>query len=179
MEKFYDMKIAGLDRRLPMFPVGEGVNIAAFIMFGDTEITVKTATELLKIAPEFDVLMTAESKGLPLCYEMSRQSGKDYVMARKSVKLYMSNPISVEVKTITTAKKQELFLSDTDCEKLRGKRVLLVDDVISTGESMKALCQLTEKAGGKIAGMGAVLAEGDASKRDDIFFLEPLPLFFD
>lgn len=179
MEKFFEMEIAGLKRKLPLCPVGGGVNIAAFIMFSDVEITIKTAEELLKKAPEFDVLMTAESKGLPLAYEMARQSGKNYVLARKSVKLYMTKPIEVEVKSITTEAKQKLYLDESDCVNLKGKKVLLVDDVISSGESMRALSELATKAGGEIAGMCAVLAEGDAAKREDIFFLEPLPLFFD
>lgn len=179
MEKFYEMEIAGLKRKLPICPIGDGVYIAGFIMFSDVEITKKTAEELLKKAPDFDVLMTAETKGLPLCYEMARQSGKNYVLARKGKKLYMQNPIEVTVKTITTDHEQKLFLSESDCELLKGKRVLLVDDVISTGESMKALSALLEKAGGIKAGMAAVLAEGDAMKRSDIIFLEPLPLFFE
>lgn len=171
------MKIAGLERDLPKCPLNDKLEIAGFIMFSDVEITTKTAEELLKKSPEFDIIITAESKGIPLAYEMARQSGKNYVVARKSVKLYMTNPISVEVKSITTSAVQTLYLSEEDANKLKGKKVLIIDDVISTGESLRAIEALVEKAGGIICGKGAVLAEGDAAKRTDIFFLEELPLF--
>ena len=178
MSEFYKMNIAGLERELPICPVNENLSIAGFIMFSDVEITVAAAKELLKKAPEFDVLITAESKGIPLAYEMSKQSGKKYILARKSVKLYMREPVEVDVKSITTTNIQKLYLDNADMEYLKGKRVLIVDDVISTGESINALAQLTEKAGGNIVGKCAVLAEGDAADRQDIFFLEKLPLFF-
>lgn len=176
--KTYTLKVAGLTRELPLCPVNEHLDIGAFIMFSDVELTVAAATELLKCAPEFDCLITAESKGIPLAYEMSRQSGKKYLLARKSVKLYMHDPVEVSVKSITTAKVQTLYLDGSDLEYLKGKRVLLVDDVISTGESIHALEQLAEKAGAEVVGKMAVLAEGDAQKREDIVYLEPLPLFF-
>lgn len=174
----YRMTIAGLERELPLCPLNEKLDIAAFIMFSDTELTVAAAEELLKKCPDFDVIITAESKGIPLAYEMSRQSGKPYTVARKSVKLYMTDPVSVTVKSITTADEQTLHLSREKSAMLKGKRALLVDDVISTGESIAALVNLTEAAGGKIAGKAAVLAEGDAADRKDIIFLEKLPLFF-
>ena len=172
----YRLQVAGLERDLPVCPLGNGMSIAGFVMFSDVELTVACATELLKRLPEYDVLLTAESKGIPLAYEMSRQSGKRYILARKSKKLYMKNAVEVDVQSITTAGLQKLFLSGEDMEYLRGKRVLLVDDVISTGESLRALEKLTEKAGGIVAGKAAVLAEGDAALRDDIIFLAPLPL---
>lgn len=178
MADTYKMTIAGLERELPLCPLNEKLDIAAFVMFSDVEITVASATELLKKCPDFDVILTAESKGIPLAYEMARQSGKPYVVARKSVKLYMSNPVSVTVKSITTANEQTLYLSAEKAEMINGKNVLLVDDVISTGESLKALEKLVESAGGNISAKTAVLAEGDASERDDIIFLEKLPLFF-
>ncbi len=174
----YTLKVAGLTRELPICPLNDKIDIAAFIMFSDVELTVKTAEELLKKAPEFDVILTAESKGIPLGYEMSRQSGKKYIVARKSVKLYMTNPISVEVKSITTANVQTLYLSEEDAMALKGKKVLIADDVISTGESLNSLIALVEKAGGNLVGKAAVLAEGDAADRDDIIFLEKLPLLF-
>ena len=177
MQEFYKMNIAGLERSLPKCPLNEKLDIAAFIMFSDIEITTKSAEELLKKAPDFDVILTAESKGIPLGYEMARQSGKNYVVGRKSVKLYMTDPISVEVKSITTSAVQTLYLSKEDVERLNGKNVLIVDDVISTGESLRALEALVEKAGGNICGKCAVLAEGDAADRKDIFFLEKLPIF--
>lgn len=174
----YKMTIAGLERELPICPLNDKLDIAAFVMFSDVEITVRSAGELLKKCPEFDVIITAESKGIPLAYEMARQSGKPYVVARKTVKLYMTDPISVTVKSITTAAEQVLHLSREKAEMLRDKRVLILDDVISTGESLIALEKLTEAAGGKICGKAAVLAEGDAADRTDIIFLEKLPLFF-
>ena len=177
MSKVYKMNIAGCDRELPICSAGEHLDRAAFIMFGDVELTVKAAEEILKNCPEYDVLITAEAKGIPLCYEMARQSGKKYIVARKSEKLYMRNPIHVEVKSITTVRLQNLYLSQEDYEYLKGKRVLIVDDVISTGESLTAIEMLVERAGGNTVGRTCVLAEGDASKRDDIIFLEPLPLF--
>ncbi len=178
MGKTYKMTIAGLERELPICPLNDKLDIAAFIMFSDVEVTVAAAEELLKKCPEFDVILTAESKGIPLGYELSRQSGKPYVVARKSVKLYMTDPIAVTVKSITTAAEQTLYLAAEKAEMLRGKRVLIADDVISTGESLKALEKLVEAAGGNIAAEAAVLAEGDAADRTDIVFLEKLPLFF-
>jgi adenine phosphoribosyltransferase len=177
-KKYYEINIAGLTRELPLCPVNEKLDIGAFIMFSDVEITVKSAEELLKKAGDFDVIITAESKGIPLAYEMSRQCGKNYVVARKSVKLYMQNPVSVDVKSITTEAVQTLYLGDTDAELIRDKKVLIVDDVISTGESLRAVEILVEKCGGTVTGKCAVLAEGDACDRDDITYIQKLPLFF-
>lgn len=174
----YKLTVAGLTRELPICPLNDKLDIAAFIMFSDVELTVACAKELAEKCPECDVILTAESKGIPLAYEMARQLGIPYVVARKSVKLYMKNPISVTVKSITTAAEQTLYLSEDKAEMLRGKRVLIADDVISTGESLKALERLTETAGGNICCEAAVLAEGDAADRDNIVFLEKLPLFF-
>ncbi len=174
----YKMKIAGLERELEMFPVSDKLDIAAFIMFGDVEITKKAAEELLKICPEHDVVVTAEAKGIPLCYEMARQGCQNYVVARKGVKVYMRNPIEVQVHSITTQDDQELYLGENDVEFLKDKRVLIVDDVISTGESLNALENLVAQTGAKIVGKAAVLAEGDAKERKDIIYLEELPLFF-
>lgn len=178
MAETYKMTIAGLERELKRCPINEKVDIAAFIMFSDVELTIAASEELLKKCGDFDVILTAESKGIPLAYEMSRQCGKPYVVARKSVKLYMTDPIEVSVRSITTASEQKLCLSQEKAELLKGKRVLLLDDVISTGESLIALEKLAAAAGGNIAAKAAVLAEGDAADRDDIVFLEKLPLFF-
>lgn len=177
MEK-YTLEVAGLKRDLKICPINEKLDIAAFIMFSDMELTIRCAEELLKKCPDFDVIITAESKGIPLAYEMARQAGKTYVVARKSIKLYMSDTITVEVKSITTANVQKLNLDGGKAEMLKGKKVLVVDDVISTGESLNAMMKLVEAAGGNIVGKAAVLAEGDAADRDDIIFLEKLPLFF-
>lgn len=178
MSDTYKIKIAGLERELSMFEVNDKLDIAAFILFGDVEITVAAAKDLLEKVPEFDVILTPEAKSIPLAYEMARQSGKPYVVARKKLKVYMSDPISVSVESITTKNVQQLHLGLAECDAIRGRRVLIVDDVISTGESLAAVRTLVQKAGGIEVASCAVLAEGDASTRDDIIFLEPLPLFF-
>ena len=173
----YKMTIAGLERSLQMFPINENLQIAAFIMFGDTEITVKSANELIKRAPECDVLVTAECKGIPLTYEMAKQMGKRYVVARKKPKLYMKDIIQTETNSITTSGMQTLCLGSDDVEQIKDKRVLIVDDVISTGASLESLENIITRAGGNIVGRMAVLAEGDAADRNDLIFLEKLPLF--
>lgn len=175
---FYEMKIAGLERELPLCPINDELYIGAFVMFGDVEITRAAASELLKKTPEFDVIVTAESKGIPLAYEMARQSGdKDYVVCRKAQKLYMLDIIETVVDSITTDNVQKLCLGQSDIALLENRRVLIVDDVISTGESLKSIEKLLEQIDCSIAGKMAVLAEGDAIKRDDIIYLEELPLF--
>ena len=174
----YKLKVAGLERELERFPVNDKLDIAAFIMFGDVEMTEKCAEELLKICPQHDVLLTAEAKSIPLCYEMARQGCRNYVVARKGVKVYMKDSIEVTVNSITTKNEQRLYLGENDAEFLKGKRVLIVDDVISTGNSLLALEKLAEQVGAEVVGKAAVLAEGDAKDKDDIIFLEPLPLFF-
>ena len=175
---FYRMKVAGLERDLPVCPVNENLYIAGFVIFGDQELTVACARELLARAPEYDYIITAEAKGIPLAHEMARQTGaKKYFLARKAPKLYMQNVFEVKVRSITTAKEQTLYLDTADAELMKGKKILLVDDVISTGESLHALEALVEKAGGIIAGRMAILAEGDAQERPDLIYLEKLPLF--
>ena len=178
MTQYYEMTIAGCKRRLPICSVNEKLDIAGFIMFNDVEITVASAKALLEKCPEFDYIITAESKGIPLAYEMARQVEKPYIVARKGEKLYMVEPIVVEVRSITTTGVQKLVLDKTDAELMRGKKVLIVDDVVSTGESLAAIETLVNEAGGNIVGKAFVLAEGDAKDRDDIIYLEPLPLFF-
>ncbi len=173
----YTMKIAGKMRDLPLCPINENLYIAAFIMFGDVELTGASAEALLRKAPAFDVLVTAESKGIPLCYEMARQSGKPYVVARKGAKLYMEDILTAEVQSITTKGVQTLCIGKKEREMIEGKRVLVVDDVISTGASLMVVEKLIGEAGGTVAGRMAVLAEGEAADRSDILFLEKLPLF--
>ncbi len=175
----YTLTIAGVERQLPLCRVNDRLRIAAFVMFGDVEVTEAAASALLTRAPDFDVILTAEAKGIPLAYEMARQSGRRYLIARKYPKLYMPEPVSVTVKSITTDKQQTLYLDRAEMDTMKGRRVLLIDDVISTGESLRGLEQLAEASGGRIVGKGAVLAEGEAAERPDIFYLEPLPLFFD
>ena len=175
---YHRMTIAGLERDLPICPVNESLYIAGFVIFGDQELTVACARELLKKAPEYDYLITAEAKGIPLVHEMARQSGaQKYFLARKAPKLYMSGVFESSVKSITTAKEQTLYLDTADAALMKGKRILIVDDVISTGESLLALEKLVEKAGGNIVGRMAILAEGDAQNRPDLIYLEKLPLF--
>ena len=175
--KTYTMTIAGITRELPMFPINDDLWIAAFIMFGDVEITVESAKALAKKVPEFDIIITAEAKGIPLAYEFARITDKDYIVARKGPKLYMKDIISTDVDSITTESHQNLCLGSDEAEKIKGKRVLIIDDVISTGASLTAVEELVEHCGGNICGKAAVLAEGDAALRDDIIFLEKLPLF--
>ncbi len=178
MAESYKMTIAGCERELPLFPVNENLDIAAFIIFGDVELTIKGCEALLKKVPEFDVILTPEAKSIPIAYEMSRQSGKPYIVARKGIKVYMKSPLEVSVNSITTASQQHLYLGEDEVEAIKDKRVLIVDDVISTGESLTAVRNLIEAAGAKEAASCAYLAEGDAADRTDIIFLEKLPLFF-
>ena len=174
---YYRMTVAGLERDLPVCPLNENLSIAGFVIFGDQELTVACAKELLERAPEYDYIITAEAKGIPLAHEMARQHGDaKYILARKGPKLYMRDVFSVTVNSITTAKEQKLFLDGADAALMKGKKILLVDDVISTGESLKALESLVEKAGGIICGRMAILAEGDAQDREDLIYLEKLPL---
>lgn len=176
--KYYNMNIAGLDRALPLCPVNDELYIAGFVIFGDPELTSACAKELLARAPEYDVLITAEAKGIPLAHEMARQAGNQrYIIARKGKKLYMTDVFGVEVHSITTMATQHLYIDGRDAELMRGRRVLIVDDVISTGQSLLAVEKLVEKAGGNIVGRMAILAEGDAQERGDITYLEKLPLF--
>ena len=175
---YYRMNVAGLERDLPICPVNEKLYIAGFVIFGDQELTVACARELLKRAPAYDYIITAEAKGIPLAHEMARQAGDaKYILARKGPKLYMRDVFSVTVNSITTAKEQKLYLDGADAALMKGKKILIVDDVISTGESLKAMEALVEKAGGQICGKMAILAEGDAIDRKDLIYLEKLPLF--
>ena len=174
----YTLHVAGLTRELPLCRVNDQLYIAAFVIFGDVELTIACARDLLKVAPPHDILITAESKGIPLVYEMARQHGENrYLIARKAPKLYMKNVFSTEVTSITTANRQMLHIDQNDADYMNGKRVLIVDDVISTGNSLKAVEKLVSEAGGIVVGKMAVLAEGPAKHRDDIITLENLPVF--
>ena len=175
---YYKMNVAGCTRYLPICPVTDKLYIAGFVIFGDQELTVECARELLKRAPAYDYIITAEAKGIPLAHEMARQAGNSkYILARKGPKLYMRDIFSVTVNSITTAKEQKLYLDGADAKLMKGKRILVGDDVISTGESLKALEALVEKAGGIICGRMAILAEGEAQDRADLIYLEKLPVF--
>lgn len=177
MNEFYRISVAGLERDLPVCRINDEISIAAFIIFGDVELTVNCARELLKKAPPHDILITAEAKGIPLIHEMARQSGMNkYIVARKAPKLYMKDVVSIGVKSISTEKEQRLSISGADAALMKGRRVLFVDDVISTGGSMFAVEELIRRVGGEIVGRMAILAEGDAIGRKDIIYLEKLPL---
>ena len=175
---YYRMTIAGVERDLPLCRVTDDLYIGAFVIFGDVELTAACAGALLEKAPEYDYLLTAEAKGIPLIHEMARQSGQNkYMLARKGPKLYMRDILDVAVRSITTEKEQHLYLDGNDAVLMKGKRILVIDDVISTGESLRALEQLVEAAGGIVCGRMAILAEGDAQEREDLIYLEKLPLF--
>lgn len=172
------MTIAGLERSLPLCRVSDDLYIGAFVIFGDPELTTACAEELLKRAPEYDYMLTAEAKGIPLIHEMARLAGNQkYFLARKKSKLYMRDVFEVSVDSITTEGSQKLYLDGNDAKLMKGRKILLVDDVISTGESMEALEKLVEAAGGTVCGRMTILAEGEAQKRKDIIYLEPLPVF--
>ena len=176
--KTYEMTIAGVKRALPICPVNENLSIGAFVIFGDPELTSACAKALLDIAPEYDYMITAEAKGIPLIHEMARLAGNQkYFLARKKPKLYMTNVFEVTVNSITTVGEQKLYLDGADAELMKGKRILIVDDVISTGESLLAIEKLVAAAGGNVVGKLTILAEGEAQGRTDIRYLEPLPLF--
>lgn len=174
---FYPIEIAGLKRQLPLCPLNDKLQIGAFVIFGDAELTVACAEALLKKVPDFDYIITAESKGIPLAHEMSRQSGKKYFVARKKKKLYMTGVFDVIVNSITTEGEQHLYLDTAEAAEMKGKKVLIVDDVVSTGESLKAVQKLIEAAEAEVVCNATILAEGDAQQRADIVYLEPLPLF--
>ena len=174
----YTLKIAGLTRELPLCRVDDSLTIAAFVIFGDVELTCACAAELLKKAPPFDYMIAPEAKAIPLIHEMARQSGRnDYFLVRKGPKLYMDGVFETEVHSITTSAVQKLYMDGADARKMRGKRIVIIDDVISTGESLAAVEKLVEQAGGEIVARMSILAEGDAINRTDITYLEPLPLF--
>ena len=176
MSEYYRVDIAGLERDLLRCPISDKLDIAAFILFGDVEVTVHSAEKLLERLPEFDYIVTPEAKSIPLAYEMARQSGKKYFVVRKKAKLYMKDPVTVNVRSITTASEQTLILDGVEGEQIRGKRVVILDDVISTGESLKAVEELCAKFDTNVVAKAAVLAEGDAAERDDIVFLGVIPL---
>ncbi|PGH21202.1 adenine phosphoribosyltransferase [Fusobacterium polymorphum] len=176
--KTYTLHVAGLTRELPIIKLSYDLSIASFVILGDTEIIKKTAPIIAKKLPEVDFVVTAEAKGIPLAYEISKILNlNEYIVARKSIKAYMEEPIEVEVNSITTTNSQKLYLNNQDANKIKGKRVALIDDVISTGQSLKALERLVEKAGANVVAKAAILAEGDAKDRKDIIFLEALPTF--
>ncbi|MGE8205319.1 phosphoribosyltransferase family protein [Heyndrickxia sp. NPDC080065] len=178
MDTIYKLKVAGIERELPIISISEELSIASFVILGDTELVSHTAPKLAEKLPPVDFLVTAEAKGIPLVYEISKLLGMNhYIVARKSIKPYMESPIVNEVVSITTQKKQLLCLDSQDAAAIKGKRIAIIDDVISTGHSIQALEELIKQAGGEVVAKAAILAEGDAAEREDIIFLEKLPLF--
>ncbi len=178
MNKTYELNVANVTRKLPIIKISEDLAIASFVILGDTQLVCSAAKELVKRLPEVDILVTAEAKGIPLVFEISRLLDMEkYIVARKSVKSYMNNPLVNEVESITTKNKQILCLDNNDVDSIKGKKVAIIDDVISTGESIKTVEALVEKAGGIVSAKVAILAEGNAADRKDIIFLEKLPLF--
>ncbi len=174
---YYKLNLCGLERKLPLIQISDHLKIASFVLLGDTELSVKAGYELSKLI-DCDIILTAEAKGIELAHEIAKNLGESsFIVARKSEKSYMNDPINVEVNSITTQNTQKLFLDSKDVEKIKGKRIALVDDVISTGQSISALEALVDKAGGKVIQKLAILAEGDAANRDDIIYLEKLPTF--
>ena len=174
----YEIQVAGLTRHLPLCPISDTLMIGAFVIFGDVELTCACARELLKLAPEFDYMVAPEAKAIPLVHEMARQSGRnEYFLVRKKKKAYMDGVFEAIDRSITTEGEQKLYMDGADAKKMKGKRILILDDVISTGGSLAPVESLVEQAGGNVVGRMAILAEGDAAKRKDIMFLEPLPLF--
>ena len=177
-QMYYNMTIAGCERALPLCPLTDDLMIGAFVIFGDPELTTACAQALLDKVPEYDYMVTAEAKGIPLIHEMARLAGNQkYMLARKGTKLYMRDILDVKVNSITTNREQHLYLDGNDAELMKGKRILVVDDVVSLGDSMHALEELVKAAGGIVCGRATILAEGDAAKREDLVYLEKLPLF--
>ncbi|MDN2453682.1 phosphoribosyltransferase family protein [Lactobacillus sp. UCMA15818] len=179
MPKYYELELGKLTRKLPLIRLNPTLTIASFVLLGDAELTHYAAQELSKrINEPFDYVVTMESKGVPLAQELSQCMGKKrYIVLRKKVKDYMKNPRVLAVNAITSSQEQVLVLDGTDAQIIAGKRILLLDDVISSGGSMITAKKLVENAGGQVILQAAILAEGKASERKDILYLEELPLF--
>ena len=174
----YGINVAGLFRELPLCKASDTLTIAAFVIFGDVELTCACAGALLEKTPEFDYLVAPEAKAIPLIHEMARQSGRnEYFLVRKAKKLYMNGVFETVVQSITTEAQQTLYMDGADAAKMRGKRIVIIDDVVSTGASLQAVEDLVKQAGGNVVAKMAILAEGDAIGRDDVTVLAPLPLF--
>ena len=177
-QEFYTIDFDGFEAQLPILPLPSGIKIAFFNLHGNSALTEHCAKQLAPMLKDCDVLITAESKGLQLTHCVARELGQAYyAVARKSKKLYMQDGISVDIQSsITTGAEQKLYLSKHDVDLLKGKKVGIVDDVVSTGASLLGLEAIVEKAGGIIHKKAFVLAEGDAANRDDVVFLDTIPL---
>jgi len=176
--KHYSIEVAGVKRELPVIKINDEISIASFVVLGDTELICAAAKELKEKLPEADIFVTAEAKGIPLAQELARiMDMPKYIVARKSIKSYMQNPIVRKVKSITTKDEQILCLDGIDVEYLKGKKVLLVDDVVSTGESINELKELTKEAGAEVVGKVSILTEGNDDSNSDVIALGNLPVF--
>lgn len=174
---YHEVEINGLTRRLPRFPVADGLEIAVFNLLGDTEVVEAAAESLATRIPDsVDALVTAETKSVPLAYELARRTGKPWVVLRKTYKPYMGDVASATTHSITTGAEQTLYLDEKDREIVAGRRVLLVDDVVSTGSTVDGMRAVMEQVGAEIAGVAAVFTEGDEQPAD-VIALGHLPLF--
>ena len=171
--KYCDFELLGIKRKLPFVKVKGRLSLASFVVISDTELVQAAAPELVKRLPEVDLLMTAEAKGIILAYEMSRLMGmKDFIVARKSYKPYMQNALSHTLNSVTTQKQQTLWLDGHDVERIRGKRVAIIDDVFATGESLAAIEALAKDAGANVVARAAILAELESVDRPDLIYLK-------
>ncbi|MEB2334517.1 MAG: phosphoribosyltransferase family protein [Anaerolineaceae bacterium] len=179
--KTYPVEIAGLRRELPLFEVKRGLKIAILNILGDTELTQASAKELAKqlAAKPFDALVTAEAKSIPLAYALSVETKKPYVVLRKTYKSYMGDALKAETLSITTGEPQTLILDEKDIELIKGKKVVIIDDVISTGSTLQGIRMILDKAGATIAAEAAIFTEGDRAEWMHIVSLGHLPLFTD
>lgn len=175
----YSITIGDTHRELPIMAISQDTAIASFVLLGDDELSNSAAKQLLpKLPKDFDYIVTMESKGIPLAHDLSLLTNHPRsIVIRKSVKDYMKDPLTTPVKSITTGKPQELVLNGEDARLIKGKKIILVDDVVSTGGSMKAASNLLQQVNANIIARVAILAEGDAAKRKDLIYLQPLPLF--
>jgi len=172
------LEVCGLHRKLPFVDLSEELAYASFVVISDTELITRAGEELAKYANGAEIILTIEAKGIALAYEISRQLGmQDFVVVRKSIKSYVKSYIQDAVCSITTQGEQKVFLDGADALKLQGKKVAIVDDVVSKGESLAAAERLVKAAGGTVCAKLAILAEGAAADRKDISFLQKLPLF--
>lgn len=176
--KEYCLEVAGLKRYLPFVDINNELAFASFVVISDTELVSTVRPLLAEKIGQCDAVVTAEAKGIALAYEISHQLGhKNFVVARKSEKSYMKDTMEISVKSITTASQQHLYLDGSDIARIKGKKICLLDDVVSTGDSLAALEKLVTQAGATVVRKACILAEGQAADRDDIVFLQKLPLF--
>jgi len=177
----YPIEVAGVHRELRLFAIAPGVRIAILNILGDTELVQAASRALAEKlrAVDYDLLVTAEAKAIPLCYAVSVETQKPYIVLRKSLKPYMGEALRSETLSITTNETQTLFLDEKDREMVKNKRVILLDDVISTGSTLQGMRLIMDKAQAQIVGSAAIFTEGDRAKWSDIIALGHLPVFVD